>query len=1179
MPMNFKFRFIALDNIRRLILCKGDRRPSDNAKNPVAEDQGAVSPAPAEISSNKLQKNAPTINKNSAGKPSVTTIRAPGSSVLESLGIALVGLEMVLHKFPELRSLIAGIRICVVSTEYNQITEKIQREYDDIALNLIGLAYKMRYVFTLGKEIDPVKLHSTVRGIRQAIIRIKIRREQSSMKIPDSDIEQEIRRYHSIIKLLSQLLEFQTTWKPESFSMVLLMAYFVKRAGFPVYNAHYKAAWWTESLRHEHTTKVHLNTLNILKEWRQSFEGPRIFWMTGGTGTGKTAIAYSICEQFDYENSLGASFFCSNTTDVNQIIPTIAYQLAHFSSEYSNTLFKSLLESDTIERNMSDQFDQLLAIPFRINGKRRNRLVLGDAAIVIDALDQCLNVTGVWELLELLYRYKDRLPVKFILTSRPSILAHPMSPFRGTPTLVQLHDIQDSYMPNVIQLYLGTILSPVVPHDSIQKLCALACDEFIFATTAARFILPGHEVVDSGQRLSVILENMTNLSDTSYAALDRLYTMILSNALEDNSMEAARSRQLVLWTVVFAESPWTTMALAELLDLASQEVIISAILPLWSVLDLNSIDGSIFLRHASFREFLLDPKRSGKYHCNLAEHSELLANRCFKIMRRSLQFNICNLATSSQLDDEVPDLFYRVEKAIPSVLFYACCNWSKHLEKAQPSSPLTDNLDNFLRLRLLFWMEVLNLKKCIDWAQVILLRALGWLAQVPEMTELYKLVKDAHDFVKTYGTSAASKSTPHIYISALPFVSAESRIYTTYCSQMRGLPAFAVRGTQESPEREVNVASTALSLDGAQVAIGTKEGIICIWDIRGGSLLLGPITISTEAAIGSIAFSPDSARIVSGSSDGVVRTWDPNTGLGLVSMSTAHRSRIVSVTFLPGGSEILSCSNDGSIQTYDSHTGLLLDDNQVCSHSVISAMFSPDGSYVLLNHSKGWLPIRLHKLKNSELPDRLTFDGHVQAVSPDGRRVALNPIDREGIIVQDIYSGTQLEGQFQKHNNRILCTSFSADGKRMVSGFAHDRSIRIWDAYEGKPLLSPLWEPQNVSHAIAIKSVAFSPSGDHVISDCGDGMICLWNLEDSVRHCSVQDPHTWKMDDDGWLRDSNSRLVLWLPEDRREDLLVVLPPCPLIIGYEGAILEIPNDILIGERWCECYVGSSGSEGV
>jgi hypothetical protein len=170
---------------------------------------------------------------------------------------------------------------------------------------------------------------------------------------------------------------------------------------------------------------------------------------------------------------------------------------------------------------------------------------------------------------------------------------------------------------------------------------------------------------------------------------------------------------LILNTVICAREPMTIQALGALLKLESEHAARSALDPLRSVLHVPESSGLVSTLHASFSDYMLSRERSGRFFCDLRTHSTLLARRCFEMMAESLHFNICNLESSFVLDEEVPGISARIDEAIPPQLFYACRYWGDHVEHAGTSDMLHSLMEDFLLRRLLFWMEVLNLKRCI----------------------------------------------------------------------------------------------------------------------------------------------------------------------------------------------------------------------------------------------------------------------------------------------------------------------------------------------------------------------------------------------------------------------------------------------------------------------------------
>ena len=112
----------------------------------------------------------------------------------------------------------------------------------------------------------------------------------------------------------------------------------------------------------------------------------------------------------------------------------------------------------------------------------------------------------------------------------------------------------------------------------------------------------------------------------------------------------------------------------------------------------------------------------------------LLAQQCFTFMEKHLRFNIAGLRSSFLHNYEV----YGLEQTIPDIILaplrYASLYWAKHLfycdfaqDRSEPR--LVDRLDNFLKTRLLYWLEVLSLLEVTN-PDVILHDADQWTSLV-----------------------------------------------------------------------------------------------------------------------------------------------------------------------------------------------------------------------------------------------------------------------------------------------------------------------------------------------------------------------------------------------------------------------------------------------------------------
>jgi hypothetical protein len=109
------------------------------------------------------------------------------------------------------------------------------------------------------------------------------------------------------------------------------------------------------------------------------------------------------------------------------------------------------------------------------------------------------------------------------------------------------------------------------------------------------------------------------------------------------------------------------------------------------------------------------------------EHSEILANFCFDLMRAQLRFNICKLESSFMFDEDVLGLQDRIKTFISPALSYACRYWGEHLRQGNFTDTVHEKLVDFLTHRLLFWMEILNLERSMAIGTYMLHQVQTWL--------------------------------------------------------------------------------------------------------------------------------------------------------------------------------------------------------------------------------------------------------------------------------------------------------------------------------------------------------------------------------------------------------------------------------------------------------------------
>ena len=87
----------------------------------------------------------------------------------------------------------------------------------------------------------------------------------------------------------------------------------------------------------------------------------------------------------------------------------------------------------------------------------------------------------------------------------------------------------------------------------------------------------------------------------------------------------------------------------------------------------------------------------------------MMVGRCFTIMGKTLEFNICGLETSRVANARIDDLEQRVRDGIPESLQYSCLYWAAHLMAANRVT-VSQHLSDFFRsLMVLYWLKALSL--------------------------------------------------------------------------------------------------------------------------------------------------------------------------------------------------------------------------------------------------------------------------------------------------------------------------------------------------------------------------------------------------------------------------------------------------------------------------------------
>ncbi|KIK71713.1 hypothetical protein GYMLUDRAFT_147720, partial [Collybiopsis luxurians FD-317 M1] len=902
--------------------------------------------------------------------------------------------------------------------------------------------------------------------------------------------------------------------------------------------------------------------LDKLSQWVKNTEdnSPQMFLLCGAAGTGKSAISHAIGKQFKAMNYLGA-FFAFNRTFAAERNPvravqTIACDLAKQIPKFRKALIKILEQDSNILRDCSieEQWKKLILEPAQAINESR------PVVIIFDALDESGNQGGNSprdKLISLWLESRQDLPKNFyiFMTSQleQDINKHlyPQSDHLMIEHMDKLENTANDISKYIIDCITKAKMIKQINESQCSKLAEKAEGYFQWAATVCNELC-NDEVGHRPEKLfKQFMELAPGIVGGNYP-LDPTYKHILEERVKDKALEEygkVMSQVLALYEPLSQHSLQRFQSACYKQrpkgDAEEDEPQVNTVIKFLGSLFTGVHDISIPVRpvHTSVRDFLLDSQRSGKYAIDVLQGHTTMTLGTIGLMIEELHFNMCKLESSHVLNSEVKDLKNKIDKNITSELRYACCHWDLHLSTIQP--PATEDkmalvhsmkslLEKFTCSKLsLFWMEVLSILDRVNVISRSISKMTEWIVKFEE--ELKAVGEEIRSFLFIFG-KVLSESTPHIYVSALPFIPKHSKLQKIYVSQFTNLLKVCHGHRINWPHLQAVLQkhtgwiwSVAFSPDGKKIVSVSFDCSVRIWDAETGEPQGQPLQGHTmhTSFVNSVAFSPDGKRIVSGSWDDSVRIWDAETGEPQGQPLQEHTSEVNSVAFSPDGKRIVSGivfgSHDMSVWIWDAETGPAQGQPlQGHASMVLSVAFSPDGKRILSGSNDN--SVRIWDAVTGE-PHGQPLQGHTSSVyvvafSPDGKRIASGS-DDHSIRIWNAETGEPQGQPLQGHTSSVLSTAFSPDGKRLLSG-SYDGSVLMWDIEVDKLQRKPQ------GHTSLVHAVAFSSDGTRIVSGSHDTSIRIWNLEATGIKPVLEQGYPSV---DGWLQNFDTSLLMWiLPE-------------------------------------------------
>ncbi|XP_007902496.1 autophagy-related protein 16-1 isoform X1 [Callorhinchus milii] len=301
------------------------------------------------------------------------------------------------------------------------------------------------------------------------------------------------------------------------------------------------------------------------------------------------------------------------------------------------------------------------------------------------------------------------------------------------------------------------------------------------------------------------------------------------------------------------------------------------------------------------------------------------------------------------------------------------------------------------------------------------------------------------------------------------------------CSEMR-LPNTALH-VFDAHDGEVN--SVKFSPASRVVVTGGTDRKVKLWEVSLGKCELKGSLTGSNAGITSLEFDSTGAYLLAASNDFASRIWTVDDSR-LRHTLTGHSGKVLSAKFLLDNARIVSGSHDRTLKLWDLS-------RKICIKTVFAGSSCNDivctDQCVMSGHFDK--KIRFWDIRTESIVREMELQGRVTSLDLSPERSELLTCSRDDLLkIIDLRTNVirqTFSTQGFKCGSDWTRVTFSPDGKFVAAG-SSDGVLYIWNVESGKVERS-----LGKHHSSSINAVAWSPSGEFVISADKGNRAVLWS--------------------------------------------------------------------------------------
>lgn len=281
-----------------------------------------------------------------------------------------------------------------------------------------------------------------------------------------------------------------------------------------------------------------------------------------------------------------------------------------------------------------------------------------------------------------------------------------------------------------------------------------------------------------------------------------------------------------------------------------------------------------------------------------------------------------------------------------------------------------------------------------------------------------------------------------------------------------------------------------ISHDNTKIASAERGEIIKvnICDVKSKSVIQ---SFEMEQAPVEIRFSSNDRYLLCKGEMGDLCIWDI-LEREVIYSSKENDEEVISVDISSDDKYLVTGGRHGEVKLWDFETMEILKQAKFDDEFITQTVFSPDDSMIAFAYAGSTEDFSAHVLSTDDLSEIYVTDGHREYNYTLDYSVKTNMLAScSGDCLIKLWNAEtgDLIITLEGHSGKVMDVDFLLSEDVVVSGSAHDRTIRLWDIKTGEQL-------KKIFPGGEVQTVEMADNGKFFISAGQDGSISIWGVEE-----------------------------------------------------------------------------------